>query len=112
MWQGVVKLIIGAWLIISGLITALQSPLNLLIVGFVTAICCFQSAKIWQATVTGILGIWLFISGLSYFVLGSGHGLIAAWNFLIIGIIILILGIWLLVKPSKESVTQTSQVKK
>ena len=112
MWQGVVKLIIGAWLIISGLIAALQSPLNLLIVGFVTAVCCFQSAKIWQATVTGILGIWLFISGLSYFVLGSGHGLIAAWNFLIIGIIILVLGIWLLVKPSKESVTQTAQVKK
>lgn len=112
MWQGLVKLIIGSWLIISGLIGALQSPLNLLIVGFVTAICCFQSTKIWQATVTGILGIWLFISGLSYFVLGAGPGLIAAWNFLIIGIIILILGIWLLVKPSKISGTQTTAQEK
>ncbi len=107
MWQGRVELIIGVWLIISGFVMALQSPLNLLIVGFITAVCCFNSYKLWQATVTGILGIWLFISGLSYFVMGTGHGLITTLNFLIIGIIILIMAIWLLVKPPKESETQT-----
>ncbi|MBN2364617.1 MAG: hypothetical protein EH225_00570 [Calditrichaeota bacterium] len=104
MWQGRVKLIIGVWLIISGLVLSLQSPWNLLITGFIIAICCFKSYKLWEASVTGILGLWLFISGLSTLLMG-GHALVSSWNFLITGLLIAIIGIRLLVKPPSEPET-------
>jgi hypothetical protein len=102
MWPCRVKIIIGTWLVISGFIPVLQSPINFLVVGFFTAICCFKSGKLWQATITGILGLWIFLCGLSYYIISSALHVVVPANFIIVGIAILVLGIWAMMKQSKK----------
>jgi hypothetical protein len=86
MWQGWISLIIGVWLIISGLISALQGPVNLVLFGLLAAIIGFFFLKGWEGTVSGILGVWLIISGFI-------SGFITAPNFIVMGIVIAILSL-------------------
>lgn len=108
MWPCRVKIIIGSWLIISGLIPVLQHPINFMAVGFFTAICCFKSGKLWQATITGILGLWIFLCGLSYYIISSALHLVVPANFIIVGIAILVLGIWAMIQQSKKTEAKTT----
>ena len=100
MYHGWVKLIFGVWLIISGLISYLTSPINMMIIGFAGAVFCFSSYKMWQAMATGILGLWLFFCGLS-FLLAHTH-LVTSTNFITVGIIVVLLGLHCILFPSKK----------
>jgi hypothetical protein len=73
MWQGWLNLILGVWLIISGFVSPLQSPANLIIVGILAAVFGFWSYKNWQGDVIGILG---------------------PANFIIVGVLMIIAGLW------------------
>lgn len=94
MWHGRVKLLLGIWLIISGFLSPLQIPLNMVVVGFIGALCCFNSYRIWQAAATGIVGLWLFLSGLHDWVQFEPRILVTPQNFYISGFIMGILGAW------------------
>ena len=81
MWQGWISLLIGVWLIFSGLFSGLQSPFNLVFFGLLILILGFFLLKGWEGIVNGILGIWLIIGG--FF-----SGFITAQNFVVVGILI------------------------
>jgi hypothetical protein len=87
MWQGWLNLILGVWLIISGFVSPLQSPANLIIVGILAAVFGFWSYKNWQGDVIGILGIWLLLCGIWFGILGPA-------NFIIVGVLMIIAGLW------------------
>jgi len=93
MWQGWINLVLGVWLILSGFISPLQTPANLIIVGILAAICGFWGAKNWKGRINGILGLWIFLSG-------SVFNLAFSWNFIISGILLSILGIWRAIIPN------------
>jgi hypothetical protein len=102
MWHGRIKLGIGIWLILSGFISPLHNPINMVFIGFVTAICCFNSYRIWQAAATGIVGLWLFLSGLHDIVSLSPRIMVNSLNFFFSGIALSLLGLWCVVIHSRE----------
>ena len=104
MWHGRIKLIIGVWLIISGFITPLQNPVNLMIIGFIASMCCFRSYRFWQAGATGIVGMWLFYSGLID-LMYPGDNLTVLTNFLISGLLLSVLGMLCIYIHSREKLT-------
>ncbi|HMA61692.1 MAG TPA: hypothetical protein VKP78_03490 [bacterium] len=87
MWQLWVNFILGIWVFLSGLITALQGGINLIICGVIAAILGFWARKNWHGVVIGIIGLWLILSGIIL-------GLQAPINYIIVGIVVAILGIW------------------
>lgn len=87
MWQGWINLILGVWLILTGFVSTLQTPLNLIIVGILAVIFGFWTYKNWQGDVAGVLGIWLFLSGVWW-------NLLSPLNFIIVGVLLGIVGIW------------------
>ena len=104
MWHGRIKLIIGVWLIISGFITPLQNPVNLMIIGFIAGMCCFRSYRFWQTGATGIVGMWLFYSGLVD-LMYAGNNLTVLANFLIPGLLLSVLGMLCIYIHSREKLT-------
>jgi hypothetical protein len=108
MFNGKLRLFIGSWLLISAMIPALQNPINMMVVGFITAVFCFNSNMLRQALVTGILGMWLIICGLSYFVISSTSHLVIPANFIIVGFISLGIEIWTMRQNSKKTVIETT----
>ena len=104
MWHGRMKLILGIWLIISGFITPLHSPANLMIVGFIGGMCCFRSYRFWQAGATGIVSTWVFYSGLID-LFYAGNGLIVATHFFIPGFLLSVLGMSCIFIHSHEKLT-------
>ncbi|MFQ5706370.1 MAG: hypothetical protein ACE5HO_02920 [bacterium] len=44
----------------------------------------------WQGWVNGIIGLWLILSGI------VGAGLNAPWNYIITGVVVAILGFWMI----------------
>lgn len=61
MWHGWLNLLLGLWLIISGLIITLQGPANMFIVGVLVIYTGFFLVKKWEGVAIGILGIWVLI---------------------------------------------------
>ncbi|MEJ2048604.1 MAG: hypothetical protein P8Y60_01950 [Calditrichota bacterium] len=102
MWQGRVKLVIGIWLILSGFVPVLRHPINMIVVGIFTAICCFSSYRIWQAVVIGVIGLWLFLSGMHDIASLSSRIMASSLNLFSTGIIILALAIWFIVVHSRQ----------
>jgi len=100
MYQGWIKLIIGVWLIISGLISYLMSPVNMMITGFIVAVCCFESYRLWQAMAIGSLGLWLFMSGISHQLMHT-H-LVSPINFFCVGILLSALGTYYILHDQKK----------
>ena len=99
MWQGWINLILGIWLIISGLIPSLQVVPNMLIVGILGAVFGFWLYKMWQGIVNGILGLWLIVSSLLL-------NLVLPLNFIIVGIVMGGLGVWSALTHRKEMTTK------
>ena len=87
MWQGWVNLLLGVWLLLSGLIPALQTPENLIISGLLVAVLGFWSYKNWLGDTSGVLGLWALFSG-------SWLNLFSPSNFLITGVLIGSCGFW------------------
>jgi len=87
MWQGWVSLIIGMWLILSGLFSGLQVPFNMVFFGILAVIVGFFLLRGWEGVFTGAFGIWLIISGFI-------SGFITAQNFVVIGILISIISLF------------------
>jgi hypothetical protein len=90
MWQAWINMVMGAWLIIAGIIPALSDPVSMFVPGIIAIIFGFWGAgqsNSWQGTINGIIGIWLAISGLFL-------SLALGWNFIIFGAVMLCLAIW------------------
>ena len=81
MWQGWISLIIGLWLITSGLITTFQGPTNMVIVGVLSIYTGFFLVRKWEGIVIGILGTWILICGFI-------AGFITTHNLIFTGIVI------------------------
>lgn len=86
MWQGWISFIPGLWLIISGIISGIQGPGNMIIVGIITVILGFFLQRRWEGIINGILGIWLCLCAFI-------PGLITSPNFFITGILIVFISI-------------------
>ena len=82
MFNGKLRLFIGSWLLFSALTPTLQNPINMMIIGFITALFCFNSNRLRQALVTGVLGMWLILCSLSYFVISSTNHFVIPANFI------------------------------
>ncbi len=87
MWQGWVNLILGIWLIISGFVSSLQTPANLIVVGILATVFGFWAYKMWQGIANGILGLWTLLSGLVFHLLNPT-------NFIIVGLLMGVFGAW------------------
>ncbi|MFZ0390687.1 MAG: hypothetical protein WAN36_09550 [Calditrichia bacterium] len=103
MKKSIVILITGVWLILSGIIPVLQSPINLILVGSFMAVCCFLSQKTWQILTIGIIGLWLFLSGMISVLGSAAVSLVASLNFLIIGMLLMLLGVVFYLKASRQA---------
>ncbi len=106
MWQDWVNVILGIWLIIAGFIPSITaskgaSLWNDLIVGIIVLILAAWVAKSrWPEWINVILGIWLIIAAFIPSIVASKSG--NMWNDIIVGILIVIFGIWAaLMKPSQ-----------
>jgi hypothetical protein len=86
MWQSWISLVLGIWLIISGLIVGLQGSFSMVIIGLLAVIVSFFFLKGWEGVLNGILGVWLIICGFI-------HGLITTQNYLVVGILISIISL-------------------
>jgi len=62
MLHGRIKLAIRTWLILSGFISPLQTRINMVVVGFITSLCCFCTFWVWQTAATRTIGLRLFFS--------------------------------------------------
>jgi hypothetical protein len=102
MWHGSIKGFVGIWLIISAIFPPLQHPLNMLVTGFVVAICCFSSQRLWQAITTGIVGVSLFLSGLHDLTGASPKVLVTQMNFLISGLLLVLIGLFCVILISPD----------
>jgi hypothetical protein len=102
MWHGRFKLIIGLWLLVSGLIPSLHNPVNLVFIGFLTVLCCFRSFRLWQAAATGLVGFWLLLSGIYDWIFVGSKVLVNSINFFLSGIILVALGLWCMIVHSHE----------
>lgn len=88
MWQGWVNGILGLWLILSGIISGLQHPVNYIIVGVVVAALGFWSAtQRWQGWVDGVLGLWLIVSGII-------TTLMLPVNSIVVGLVVAVMSFW------------------
>ena len=108
-WRDWVMLVLGAWLFLSpwilGFATgvpvgaeAVAGPTaaawNAWIVGVVVAVLAIWAIAMfaeWQDWLNGILGVWLIIAP---WVLGFGGLAAAAWNHVIVGLLVLVLAAW------------------
>jgi hypothetical protein len=101
MWQGWINLVLGVWLIISGLVSSLQTPANLIITGILVAVFGFWTYKDWLGDIIGVLGLWSLLSGIWF-------SLFSPANFLIVGVLIGGLGFWEAYLHSKPITPHTS----
>src|SRR5574341_18410 len=87
MWQGLIKGVIGIWLIVSGILgAALHDQWNYVLAGAVMAVFGFRTRKVWQSLVTGILGLWLMVSAFI--------GTMRPANMILVGIVVAGLCLW------------------
>lgn len=90
MIQSWFNIAVGIWLILSGFIPPLQTPVGMISAGAVAMLFGFWGiarAKSWQSLLNGIIGIWVFLSGVWF------H-LFVPWNYFIFGAALLVFAIW------------------
>lgn len=107
MWQGWINFVLGIWLIVSGFVISLQGRVNMIIVGILAIVFGFLAFKAWQQIINGVLGIWVLVCGLFITSLAATDA--TNVNYIIVGIIMAILGIWSALSRPKETPTQTAQ---
>lgn len=97
-WRDGVMLVLGVWLFLSpwilGFAAALPAAWNAWIVGIViAAVAAWAIVRFapWQDWVNGVLGAWLVIAP---WVLGFGGLATAAWNHVIVGLLVLAFAAW------------------
>jgi len=106
-WLDWLLLLLGAWLIVSPWVLAFsggRGPAfwNTVIMGIavaVFAIAVVSEAHRWEEWVSLIFGAWLLIAP---FVLGFSSMTAAAWNSVILGIVIGVDAVWALVDMSRH----------
>lgn len=101
MWQGWINLILGIWLIISGIFPALHHPINGVVVGILGMIFGFWAYRTWQGIVDGILGLWILLSGILFHLMTTA-------NLIIVGIVVGVLGLWMGLTHPGEMKTKTA----
>jgi hypothetical protein len=78
---------------------------NAIIFGIIVAILAasrFSGARPWAAWIDALIGIWMIISPWIYGYAGSGW----MWNSIIVGVIMLVLGVWS--AKAKDTVTTST----
>jgi hypothetical protein len=102
--------LVAIYLIISGWVDGITSgnTANAIILGIVVAILAatrFSGAtRPWASWVDAIIGVWLIISPWVYGFAGQSF----MWNYIIVGIIMVVLGVWS-ATASETSGTTTTQ---
>lgn len=98
-WKGIIAIILGIWFIIAGFIPAMVGQgnfLNSLIVGIILAVIGFMmvpSGAAWQGWAVAIIGgVWMIIS--SFISAITGNGTASMINYLIVGIIVIIVSLF------------------
>jgi hypothetical protein len=86
MWQSWSNMVIGLWMIFSGIVATLSASGNFIVTGILLAILGFWSRG-WKGTLIGLIGLWAIFSG---FV----PGLIVPANMIITGAVVTVLAIW------------------
>jgi len=86
MWYAWISFLLGAWLIISGLITSFHGPANMFIVGVLVLYTGFFLVRKREGVALGILGIWILICSFI-------TGFISTHNLLFTGIVISLISI-------------------
>jgi len=110
-WQDWVMLVLGAWLFISPFWMAAYASTqsvaawNAYVLGVLVVICAWwalAAPQTWQEWVNLVLGIWLIIAPfvLAFYRNESG----AAWNSVILGVLIGADAIWMLTESSHPQV--------
>jgi hypothetical protein len=99
-WQDYVNVVVGAWLFFSpwilgfaGMQLALWNALIFGAVIFVLAVSALSAFQDWEEWVDMAVGLWLIISP---WVLGVAATTAVVWNFVIVGVLALILSGWAL----------------
>ena len=101
MVQGWINLILGIWLIVSGIFTTLHHPINMVITGILAMVFGFWLYKMWQGFVVGLLGLWTILSGLVL-------NLIVPANLIIVGLVMGLLGLWIGLGHLREMKTKAA----
>ena len=99
MWYSWFNFVLGAWLIIASFIPVITTNKsfcmgNNIIVGILLVIFAYLSTRVKKSMcwINVVAGIWLFISAFISGIVGSQSG--NFWNYLIVGIIVAVVGIW------------------
>ena len=97
-WQDGVSVLVGVWLLISpwvlgyyGIAAAMWNSVVLGVIFAVAAGAAVLKFHEWEEWVNVVLGAWLIVSPwlLNYAVMGA-----AAWNHVIVGLLVLVLSSW------------------
>ncbi len=99
MWQVWITLLIGLWMVLSGLVPGLDASGNYIVTGAILTIFGFWAGR-WQGTINGLLGLWIVLSGIV-------PSLIAPGNLIVVGIVVTVLAIWQRAGGVEEPVPQT-----
>lgn len=98
LWRDAINLVLGIWLIVSPIAlnyAAQTTPAwNAYAVGVVVSVlsaaALWQFQK-WEEWLSAVLGAWLIVS---LWILGYSVGHVAAWNQVIVGIVVGVLAFW------------------
>jgi hypothetical protein len=87
MWQNWVDIVLGIWLILSGLSFPLVTEGNLVITGVLIFIIGLLTLRYFNGMIMVVLGFWMVISGLII-------SLATPANFIVNGALILLFALW------------------
>lgn len=90
MWTAWINMLIGLFLIVSGFISDLRTPLLIIAAGIFVLIFGLLgslSKKSWEGILNFFVGIWLILCG-------SWFNFFMPWNFFVTGGIVLVFSVW------------------
>ena len=94
MWQSWISLIVGLWMVSSGIVGTLASRGNFVVAGALLAIFGFWSTD-WRGVIIGIVGLWGVLSGILPALTGRG-------NMWISGILAVIFAVWQAIATTRQ----------
>jgi hypothetical protein len=97
-WQDVVNILLGIWLVVSPWVLAYvdetMAAWNAAVIGVVIALAAMSALvayEKWEEWITAALAAWLIASP---YVFGFGGMQAAAWNHLVVGLLVGVLALW------------------
>ena len=87
MWQNWVNIVLGIWLILSGIVSPLAVESNLVITGAFVFILGILMLRYFNGMIITVLGFWMFFSGLII-------PLTTSANFIVNGALVLLFSLW------------------